>query len=147
MRRFAIACVVAGVLGACATPDAERFIDRYRLQAAIGPLYEIHGQDGVVGWLYGAVHYGTVERPSLSRAAARVLPQTRHIYLELTDGPGNSWPMRDAIAADLKQIAQAKEQAAKASSDKAWQDVVRLQKLGHASGAVPPVRAGSQAYY
>src|SRR5258706_510532 len=88
MRRFAIACVVAGVLGACATPDAERFIDRYRLQAAIGPLYEIHGQDGVVGWLYGAVHYGTVERPSLSRAAARVLAQTRHIYLELTGGPG-----------------------------------------------------------
>ncbi len=147
MRRFAIACVVAGVLGACATPDAERFIDRYRLQAAIGPLYEIHGQDGVVGWLYGAVHYGTVERPSLSRAAARVLAQTRHIYLELTDGPGNSWPMRDAIAADLKQIAQAKEQAAKASSDKAWQGVVALKKLEHESGGVAAVLAEDKSYY
>jgi hypothetical protein len=147
MRRLAVACLGAGLLGACATPDAERFIDRYRLQADAGPLYEILEKDRIVGWLYGAVHYGTVERPSLSRAAVRTLARTRHVYLESTDGPGNPWPMRNALPPDLEQAAQAKGQTAKTSGDRVWQGVVAAKRTEHETDGVAAVLAEDKSYY
>ncbi len=132
---FVLLCLSAGLLG-CATPDAQKFIDQYRLQPSVGPLYEIVGQEQVVGWLYGSVHYGSIEQPSMSRAAVRTMAGTRHIYFEHTDGPGSSWEMRDAVAQSPEEVAQAKKKAARASVKDVWHGIAAATELRKRSTGV-----------
>jgi hypothetical protein len=127
--------------------DAETFIDRYRLQPNIGPLYELIADGRTAGWLYGAVHYGTVENPSLSQAATRAMAQTRHVYLEQTDLAGSTWPMHDVIAPDLEWAVRAKRRAARASADRVRQGIAAAKKLEWESGGVAPVLANDRSYY
>jgi hypothetical protein len=135
-KSFVLLCLSAGLLGGCATPDAQKFIDQYRLQPSVGPLYEVVRQEQVVGWLYGSVHYGTVEQPSMSQAAVRKMAGTRHIYLEHTDGPGSSWEMRDAVAPSPEDVAQAKKKAATASLKDIWQGIAAANELRKGSTGV-----------
>lgn len=100
-----------------------------------------------MGWLYGAVHYGTAERPSMSQTAVRAMAQTRHIYLEQTDRSGTSWPMHDAVAQDLGAITSAKGEAARASAEKMRQGLIAAKKLEKESGGVELVLARDPAYY
>jgi hypothetical protein len=138
---------LAAALGGCATTQAESFIRQYGLQANVGPLYELVAQERTVGWLYGAVHYGTAERPSLSQAAARAIAQTQHVYLEQTDRAGSSWPMRNAVAEDLKAIVNAKRKAAFASADRVRQGIIAAQKMERDSGGVAVVLTGDASYF
>src|SRR5207245_2357264 len=116
--------------------DAESFIDRYQLQANVGPLYELVAEDRTLGWLYGAVHYGTEERPSMSPAAVRSMAQTRHVYFEHTDRAGTSWAMREAIVEDLSAAARARREAAMASADTIRQGLMAAKKIEKESTGV-----------
>jgi hypothetical protein len=100
-----------------------------------------------VGWLYGAVHYGTAERPSMSQAAARAIAQTRHVYLEQTDRSGTSWPMHNALEQDLEAITSAKGRAAKVSAERMRQGLIAAKQMEMESGGVALVLAGSDSAY
>jgi hypothetical protein len=139
-------CLSVGLTG-CASPDAQTFIDRYRLQPNVGALYEIVARGEAAGWLYSAVHYGTVEQPSMSGAAVQAMTQTRHVYLENTDRPGNSWPMRYAVAEDLEGATQAKRKAALASPDKVRQALIAAKRLEKESDGVAVVLSQDRSYY
>jgi hypothetical protein len=121
--------LAAELLSGCARPDVEMFVDRYRLQTNVGPLYELVADGRTVGWLYGAVHYGTEERPSMSPAAVRAMAQTRHVYLEQTDRAGTSWAMRGAIVEDLPATTRARRQAAMTSADTIRQQLIAAKKM------------------
>jgi len=147
MKQALVALSSALLLVNCAAPtreqslvnravDAETFINRYRLQANVGPLYELVAEDRTVGWLYGAVHYGTEERPSMSPAAVRAMAQTQHVYLEHTDRAGTPWAMRDAIVEDPSAAARAKREAAMASADTVRQGLIAAKKIEKESTGV-----------
>jgi len=93
------------------------------------------------------VHYGTIERPSMSQAAARAIAQTRHVYLEQTDRAGTSWPMRHAVAQDLEATSRAKRKAAMASADKVRQGIIAAKKLEKESDGVAVVFASDPSFH
>jgi uncharacterized protein YbaP (TraB family) len=144
---LAAICLSAGVLSGCTTRDAESFIDRYQLQAKVGPLYALVAEGRTVGWLYGAVHYGTEERPSMSPAAVRAMAQTRHVYFEHTDRTGTSWAMRDAIAEDLSAAARAKRAAAMASADTIRQRLMAAKQIESQTAGVAVVLSEDRSYH
>ena len=140
------ACLAAAVLGGCAgAPDAERFIELYGLQPKIGVLYELEAQGRSVGWLYGAVHYGTPERPSLSQAAARALGQTRHLYFELLAPIDQSRWMGSAFAVDLHSTAAVKRGSV--TAERASQAARAVKELEHSSDGVAVVVPVDASYH
>lgn len=130
--RVILALLAVATVGACATP-ASRFIEAYRLPDHTGPLYEIVADGQVVGWLYGSVHVGTAESPSISRAAIYAMAQTRHVYKENTDRDGNAIDMRDRTVA-VAANAAAKKKEAEASVTKLWNGIIAAKALEKSTG-------------
>lgn len=140
------ACIAAVLLGGCAgAPDAERFIQEYGLQPKIGSLYELEAQGRTAGWLYGAVHYGTPDRPSLSQTAARALAQTKHLYFEhLLPLDQRRW-MGSASPIDLHSAAAVKRGSV--TVERATQAARAVKTAEHASSGVAAVAPTEAAYY
>ena len=134
------------MLGGCAgAPDADRFIQEYGLQPKIGALYEIEEQGRTVGWLYGAVHYGTADRPSMSPAAARALAQTRHLYFEVLTAADRSRWMGSTLAADLHSAAAVKRGSV--SAERAAQAARAVKEAEHASAGLAAVAPTHASYH
>jgi uncharacterized protein YbaP (TraB family) len=134
------------VLAGCAgPPDAERFIQDFALQPKVGVLYELEAEGSSVGWLYGSIHYGTPERPSMSPAAARALAQTRHLYFELLTAADRSRWMGSAGPLDLHSAAAVKRGSV--SAERATQAARALKDAEHASSGVAAVAPTEASYY
>jgi TraB/PrgY/gumN family len=143
---FALLCLSTALLGGCATPDAQKFIDQYHLQTNIGPLYEIVEQGRGVGWLYGSIHYATPDLPAISQAAIHAIAQTRHIYTEYTDSAGRPWLMRYVLPQNVVATTQARRQAALAAVDAVWNGITAAKKREDDSGGVV-VALGDPSYH
>ncbi|MEC5399604.1 TraB/GumN family protein [Uliginosibacterium sp. H1] len=100
LRPAALALSVL-MLSACAlVPLSER--TRQALPEHNGPVFEMHNAAGKpAGWLYGSVHVGSAERPAFSQQALVAMSQTRHVYLEVTDGSEDRWDMAQWKAEDF----------------------------------------------
>ena len=75
------------------------------------------------------------------------MAQTRHVYLEQTDGAGTSWPMRMAVGEDLEGIARAKKAAADASAERVHKALIAARKLEAQTGGLAVVLSNDPAYY
>jgi hypothetical protein len=140
------ACAVAAVVGGCAgAPDAERFIQEYGLQPKIGALYELEHQGRPAGWLYGAVHFGTPERPSLSQAGARALAQARHLYFEHLLPVDHSRWLGGTVASDLHSAAAVKRGSV--TAERASQAARALKEAEQASSGVAAVAPTDASYH
>lgn len=140
------ACAAAALLGGCAgAPDAERFIQDFGLQPKVGALYELQAEGRVVGWLYGSIHYGTPERPSMSPAAARALAQTRHLYFELLRPGDHSRWLGSAVAADLHSAAAVKRGSV--TAQRAAEALRAVKEAEQASGGIAAVVPTQASYY
>lgn len=134
--------MLAGCAGA---PDPERFIQDFGLQPNVGALYELESGGRVVGWLYGSVHYGTAQRPSMSPAAARALAQTRHLYFEvLTKADQSRW-MGSVVPADLHSAAAIKRGSV--TAERAGEAARALKEAERASDGVAAVVPTAASYY
>lgn len=140
------ALVAAAVLGGCAgAPDAERFIQEFGLQPKVGVLYELEADGRAAGWLYGSIHYGTPDRPSMSPAAARALAQTRHLYFEvLTDADRSRW-MGSTVPRDLHSAAAVKRGSV--TAERAMQAARAVKEAEHATAGVAAVAPTHLSYY
>ena len=104
---------------------------------------EAQGQPA--GWLYGAVHYGTPDRPSLSQAAARALAQTRHLYFEHLLPVDQSRWMGSTVATDLHGVAAVKRGSV--SAERATQAARAVKEAEHETSGVAAVVATQASYY
>ena len=138
--------VAAAILAGCAgAPDPERFIQDFGLQPKVGALYELESGGRAVGWLYGSVHYGTAQRPSMSPAAARALAQTRHLYFELLTPADRSRWMGSAVPADLHSAAAVKRGSV--TAERANEAARALKEAERASDGVAAVAPTHASYY
>jgi uncharacterized protein YbaP (TraB family) len=97
------------------------------------------------GWLYGAVHFGTPDRPSLSQAAARALARARHLYFEhLLEVDHSRW-MGSTVARDLHSAAAVKRGSV--TAERASQAARAVKEAGQASGGVAAVAPTGASYY
>lgn len=134
------------MLSGCAgAPDAERFIQDYGLQPKIGALYELEREGRPAGWLYGAVHFGTPGRPSLSQGAARALAQTRHLYFEHLLPVDHSRWMGSTVASDLHSVAAVKRGSV--TAERASQAARAVKEAEHTTSGVAAVAPTDASYY
>jgi uncharacterized protein len=140
------AWVAAALLGGCAgAPDAERFIQEFGLQPKVGVLYELEAEGRAVGWLYGSIHYGTADRPSMSPAAARALAQTQHLYFEVLTAADRSRWMGSTVPADLHSAAAVKRGSV--TAERAAQAARAVKEAEQASDGVAAVAPTQASYY